>query len=348
MEIRSNKGFHPVLEKDHQFIFVDSCMQAWPDAEYGKAHLHGVTAYAVTAWTPHATLDKALEGLMYWHLVARKYPNTFVVSSADDIRRAKDARRAGLLLAAQDGDFVEDKLHRIEAFYRLGLRMMLPAYNATNRICDGCLDRTDSGLTRFGQLLVDECNRVGLLLDCSHIGRTAALDIIERSSQPVVFSHSNPLALVDSPRNIADETIKACAARGGVIGLVAWGPIVFRKGQTGWPTIADWLDMVDHVANLVGTVENIGIGTDFSLGTYPDHEHDPWGTPDYPNPINDPEYARRVTADIRSPKRALKDFNDYTQIVYVIERLAARGYSNHDIAKILGENFLRVFAQVWK
>jgi membrane dipeptidase len=291
-------------------------------------------------------VDEALEGLMYWHLIARKHPNILVVEKAEDIRRAKRERKAALLLAAQGGDFIGDKLHRIEAFYRLGLRMMLPAYNRTGLICDGCLDRTDGGLTRFGRLVVDECNRVGLLLDCTHIGRRASLEIIDQSEQPVVFSHSNPAAVVDSPRNITDEAIKACAAKGGVIGLVSWGPLVLKKGQADWPTVDDFIDHADHVAQLLGSVDNIGIGTDLSLGTYPDHEHDLWGTPGYP--AFDAEYGRLVSSDLRSPMRALKDFNDYPQIVNVIEGLGRRGYSGQDAAKILGENFLRVFEQVWQ
>jgi membrane dipeptidase len=321
-------------------------MQAWPDADYEKAHLHGVTAYGVTAFRPHSQLDQALELLMFWHLIAREQSEIIVVEKAEDIRRAKTEGKAALLLAAQGGDFIGGKLHRIEAFYRLGLRMMLPAYNRSSLICDGCLDRTDGGLTRFGQLVVKECNRVGLLLDCSHVGRRATLEVIEQSDYPVVFSHSNPAAVVDSPRNITDEAIKACAAKGGVIGLVAWGPLVLKKGQTEWPTVDDFIDHVDHVSELLGSVDNIGIGTDFSLGTYPDHAHDPWGMPDYP--VFHAEYGRLITSDVRSPMRALKDFNEYPQVVNLIGGLEKRGYSKKDIAKILGENFLRVFEQVWK
>jgi membrane dipeptidase len=346
MTLRTNKGFHPILERDHPYIWVDTCMQAWPDAEWDKANLHGATIYGVTAFRPHSQMEQALELLMFWHLVARQYPDILVVNSTADIRQAKAERKVGLLLAAQGGDFIADKLHRIEAFYRLGLRMMLPAYNRTSLICDGCLDRTDHGLTRFGQLVVDECNRVGLLLDCTHIGRRATLEIIERSEQPVVFSHSNPAAIVDSPRNITDEAIKACASKGGVVGLVAWGPLVLKPGQAEWPTVADLIDLVDHVSQLLGSADNIGLSTDFSIGTYPDHPRDPWGMPDYP--VFHAEYGRLVTSDVRSPMRALKDFNDYTQILNVIEQLGQRGYSDQDIAKILGENFLRVFEQVWK
>src|SRR3990170_6733816 len=88
---------------------------------------------------------------MFWHLVARKYPNCIVVETAEDIRRAKREGKAAFLMAAQGGDFIGNKLHRIEAFHKLGLRMMLPAYNTTNGICDGARDRPSNGPTPIGQ-----------------------------------------------------------------------------------------------------------------------------------------------------------------------------------------------------
>lgn len=340
-----NKGFHGVLERDHPYIFIDSCMQAWPDADYGVAHRHGVTGYAATAWMPHASLDDVLEQAMFWHLVVRKHPSLVLAKTAGDIRRAKREGKSAIIMAAQDGDFIGDKLHRIEAFYLLGLRMMLPAYNASNRICGGALDRDDRGLTRFGELVVKEANRVGLLLDCTHVGKRSSLEIIERSSHPVVFSHSNPNGVVPNPRNIDDDQIKACVDSGGIIGLAPWGPLVMKPGQSAQPSVDDFIDHIDYVVQLTGSSECIGIGTDMSLGTYPLHESDPWGDPDYPNVSED--YGRHVTADVRSPRRALSDFHRYPQVVNLIDRLLARGYSDEDVGRILGENFLRIFHQVW-
>ena len=141
------------------------------------------------------------------------------MTSAEDIVNAKKNKKTGLWLASQCGDFIDYKLHRIEALYRLGLRMLILAYSATNKLCAGCLDRTDNGLTEFGRLVVEECNRIGLLLDCSHIGRLSSLEIIEHSRHPVVFSHSCTKALADNPRNIDDEQIKSCAAKGGIISM---------------------------------------------------------------------------------------------------------------------------------
>ena len=344
-KVRENKGFHPFLEQDHDHIFIDSCMQAWPDADFANAHRHGVTAYMVTAWRPHANVEQAMEEGMFWHLVARKYDNCLVATMAADIRRAKAENKTAFVLAAQGGDFIGDKLHRVEAFQRLGLRMMLPAYNKTNQICDGALDRTSGGLTRFGELVVDECNRVGVLLDCTHVGKRSTLEILERSSKPVVFSHSNPNGLVPNPRNIDDDQIQACVATGGLIGLAPWGPLVMKPGTAHWPTVDEFIDHIDYVANLTGSTDHIGIGTDMSLGTYPDHDHDPWGEGDYLDVAS--AYSRHITSDVRSPLRALDGFNDYTQVVGFVDRLLARGYSEDDAGKILGENYLRVFAQVW-
>lgn len=338
-------GFHPVLEEDHPFIFIDSCMQAWPDGEYDIAHRHGVTAYAVTAWDPHADVEKALEEGMYWHLIARQYDNLIVAFTADDIRRAKAEGKAAFIIAAQGGDFIGDKLHRVEAFQRLGLRIMLLAYNSTNRICDGLLDRTDNGLSRFGELVVDECNRVGILLDCTHTGKRSALEIIDRSADPCIYSHSNCDAIVPNPRNIDDEQIKACLARDGIIGLAPWGPLVLKPDETTQPSIDDFIDHIDHVCELAGNTDQVGFGTDMSLGTYPDHPADPWGMPDSPD--IGARYAKYVTGDSRSPQRGLDGFEYYPQIVNIIDRLQARRYSETDVAGFLGENYLRLFDQVW-
>jgi len=90
-------------------------------------------------------------------------------------------------------------------------------------------------------LVVDECNRIGLLLDCSHLGKRSSLEIIERSQQLVVFNHSCTKALADNPRNIDDVQIKACAKKNGVIGLSPWGPMTLKTGKTQRPTISTML-----------------------------------------------------------------------------------------------------------
>lgn len=145
----------------------------------------------MTTWTPHADAAGALAGLMYWHGVAREHDGLEVVRTVADIRRVKREGKAGLLLAAQDGDWVGYELSRLQAFHEAGLRMMLLAYNANNQLGGGCLDRTDGGLSTLGQRVVAECNRVGIVLDLSHTGRRTTLEIMERSAKPCVFTQSN-------------------------------------------------------------------------------------------------------------------------------------------------------------
>lgn len=344
--LRTNKGFHPILEKENPYLFLDACMQGWRDADFANAHKHGVTAYTPTAIMPNSSVAQAMDDVMFWHLVARKYPNCLVAFTVDDIRRARAEGKAAFILASQDGDFVGRSLHRLEAFYRLGLRILLPAYNAMNSICAGCLDHEDLGLTRFGELVVEECNRLGLLIDGAHVGKRSTMEIMERSTQPVVFTHVDIRALVDSPRNVDDDQIKACVKTGGVIGLANFGPFVKKAGSKEWPTMDDFMEHVDYLAEITGGTQHIGIGTDMSLGTYISPVPDPWGEPAYANPAGD--YVEVVTGNQRSPMRALRDFNAYPQVVDFADKLLSKGYKDADVHGILGENFLRVFGQVWK
>jgi membrane dipeptidase len=341
---RPNRGFHPLLENDPPHTFVDGCMQIWPDADLANAHRHGCSCYAVTALPVHTGVEEALREIMHWHRVVREYPNLQLALTVSDVHEARAAGRASLLLAAQDGEFLGAEPERVEAFQLLGLRMLIPAYNRDNLLCGGALEYADNGLSALGRVVVAECDRTGVVLDASHVSRRSSLEMIAASSNPVVFSHSNPRALVDNPRNIDDEQIRAVAERGGVIGAVNWGPLIFRAGMTERPSVHDYLDHIDYLAQLLGGTGNIGIGTDFSLGSYPPHAHDPHADR-YRTVMT--EMNRFVTTYWRAPERFAAGFSQYPEIISVYGLLQERGYSEADIAGIAGGNFLRVFRQVW-
>ncbi|MBI4082106.1 MAG: membrane dipeptidase [Candidatus Lambdaproteobacteria bacterium] len=346
MALRPNKGFHPIVEQPFPYLFVDGCIQSWPDADYANAHKHLVSAYGVTAFRPYHTFEEASAALMEWHLVARSHPNLVVATLAEHIGAARAAQQAAMFLCAQGGTWVSNKLYRVETFYRLGLRVMLPAYNADNTICGGCLDSANLGLTRFGRLFVKEADRLGLLLDGSHVSERGSLDLTETSANPLVYSHSDCKALVDHPRNITDEQIKACIARGGVVCVAPFGPFLLRSGRTTRPTVADLCDHVDHIAQLVGNCRGIGVGTDMSLGTYDSRHSNPWGTPAYKDA--DSFYGLHISRDTRSPLRACDGFDTFSEAGNFAAELERRGYAAPDLRSIFGENLLRVFAQVWK
>jgi membrane dipeptidase len=134
---------------------------------------------------------------------------------------------------------------------------------------------------------------------------------------------------------------------------VPYGPIALKKGQKEWPNIEDYADNIDYIAQLVGSTENIGIGTDFCLGTFPPdhHDTDPWG--DSHSATKDAvwgEYNRLPGMTLRysAPNRYIDGFNNYAQVLNLVELLKGRGYKDEDISGILGENWLRIFGEVWK
>ena len=347
VQTRQNRGFHPVIDKPQEKLFIDGCVQIWPDADLENAHRHGVHVYAVTAFLPWVGVGEALDALMAWHLLPRRYPKIMIIENAADIVTAKQNGRAALLLASQDGEFIGASLARIEAFYRLGLRMLILAYNRSNLLAGGCADVADTGLTALGRRVVEEANRVGLLLDGSHMSRRSSLEMIELSTDPIVFSHANPRGIVDNPRNLYDDQILACAKKDGVIGVVPWGPLIYKADSNRRPNVNDLLDAIDYLADKTGSSSHIAIGTDFSLGTYGTHAPDPWGAPNYFARVTE-AFDRVIAPGSLKPERFTEGFDSYAQIENVIAGLEKRGYDESAIDGILGVNFLRVFQKVWK
>jgi membrane dipeptidase len=339
---------HP-LEKGHHRtanmpnVVVDSCVQIWDDTDYSRLHEYGVTAYCITTFRPNDDAGAALDALANWHRIARDYPNVRLATTARDIREAKQEGQAAIVVNAQGGDFLGSHVDRLDVFHAMGLRMMLPAYNTRNAICDGLLEESDSGLSRMGRRWVESCNRLGVVIDLTHVGERSTLEILDLTEDPVVFSHSNPKALVDNPRNITDEQMLRCAETGGVVAPTNWGPLNLRPGRTTRPTLDDYLDTVEYVVDLVG-IDHVGVGTDMSHGTYPDGDKirglasktSVGGV-----------YAQHIERAPRSKLRAVEGFDDYGDLPSVAEAFRKRGYSDEDVAKILGENYLRVFEQVW-
>jgi membrane dipeptidase len=340
---------HPLDKGHHQkgstpYIFVDSCVQIWPDTDYRVLHEYSPTAYCITTFRPNDGAENALDAIANWHRIAREYPSIRIVLSADDIRQAKQEQQAAIVINSQGGDFLASNIHRLEVFWRMGLRMMLPAYNTRNALCDGLFEQTNAGLSHMGQQWVRECNRLGIVMDMTHTGERSTLEIMELTEQPVVFSHSNPKGLVDNVRNVTDEQIRRCAETGGLIAPTNWGPLNYQVGSKTRPKLSDFLDAIDYIVDLVG-IDHVGIGTDMSTGTYPDGDLIR-GLPGKTKVGG--EYAKYVEEAPRSKLRYVEGFEDYGQLPDVIRALKERGYDEEAVQKVLGENWLRVFGEVWK
>jgi membrane dipeptidase len=247
--------------------------------------------------------------------------------TVEDIRRARREEKMAVGFSFQGSNPLDRDTNMVEAYYALGVRQMLLAYNEKNHAGDGCHERTDSGLSRFGLRVVQEMNRVGMILDCTHTGHRTTMDAMEATMAPCIFSHSNAYALKAHDRNIRDDQIRACARTGGVIGINGVG-MFLGDNDSSPSTLANH---VEHVANLVGP-QHVALGLDFVY--YMDSMIARWSA----NPDRYPEGYPSPPWHMFAPE-------DLPLLVAVLLR---RGWSDADVQGVLGENYLRVAQAVWK
>lgn len=203
-----------------------------------------------------------------------------------------------------------------------------------NLVGQGCLERIDAGLTTFGLEVIEEMNRLGILIDLSHVGYHSTMEAIEASQKPVAFTHANPKALCDHPRNKPNDTLKAAAAKGGVVGATIFPPFLPSGNDS---TIDDFIDVIDYQVDLIG-IEHVAIGTDFTEGQ-PKEWFDKILTGK-----SGKGPALMLNHPLKNPKgiENASDFPNFTKALF------KRGYLESDIRKIMGENMVELFKKVWK
>jgi membrane dipeptidase len=297
-------------------------------AALGRYRKAGVDVLGVNAADSNIDLETLVRiaAKIRW-FVAQNPDKYLMVRDAEDVRRAKRDGRMAVLLNIEGCYAMGDQLSLVQFFFDIGVRWMAMVYNRRNLVGSGVHDETDEGLTPFGRQVVAEMDRVGMLKCCSHTGYRTAMDVLEATSRPTIFSHSNPKALRDHPRNIPDELIKACAATGGVIGLNGVG-IFLGDNDVRTETL---VRHVEYLAELVGP-QHVGLGLDAvfdqaSLDASLSGNSHLWP----------PEFGYRPGISFYQPD----------QLPELTAALAARGWSEADIRGVLGENLLRVAAEIW-
>ena len=253
--------------------------------------------------------------------------------SVAEIHRAKQENRVGIILGFQNSTPIEDDLNLVEVFYRLGVRVIQLTYNDLNFVGSGCYERQDTGLSQFGVDLIQEMNRLGIVIDLSHVGYLTSQEAIERSEHPVWFSHVNPTALREHPRNNTDEQVKALAAKGGVVGANIF-PAFLKRGYDS--TLDDFLDVIDHWVQIAG-VDHVAFGLDFTENQSADWFH--W--------IMAGKRRDSTVQPLELPLKLPQGIQRADEIPNITEGLLKRGYSEADVQKILGLNVLRLFEQIW-
>jgi membrane dipeptidase len=308
------------------------------DSTYFERRIQaGVTAENITAPMPDDGFYKAVDSLLSHRRWVRSNPKTALhVLQTDDILQAKKERKTGVIFGPQNANFLEGRVDFLEVMYDLGIRIMQLTYNERNFIGDGCTERTDSGLSNFGIAVVREMNRLGVTVDLSHCGVSTFMDAVKVSEDPVLCTHANCRALNPNVRNKSDEQITALAEKGGVICVASYSPICETRTQTR-PTIVDFVSHVDHIVNLVG-VDHVGVGLDLD-DTLSRESHEAWA-------LQYPQIAAGIYFGVDS---LFAEGLDSVELFRNISRgLVWKGYSDTEIAKILGENVLRVLQRVWQ
>jgi len=305
MPLRADASFLPQLER------------------YRNAGMSVVSlnvGFADMSWAEHV---KVLSFMRQW--IAQRPDIYRLVSSVEEVRRCKSEGKLGILFDIEGMCPVQDSPSRVQTCYKLGVRWMLIAYNRSNAAGGGCMD-DDQGLTPVGRAIIDEMERVGMVLCLSHTGARTAAEAIEYARNPVIFSHSNPHGDTPHPRNVSDELLRACARKGGVIGLSGVGPYLGAQGNL----VPHLLRQLRYVIDLVGP-EHVGLGLDY---VFDRAELDEYVR------LNPTLFPPGVTGGVAMVEpEALGE---------IAEGLARDHLTDAQIRGVLGENWLRIATQVWR
>lgn len=253
-------------------------------------------------------------------------PDAFeLIESAADLDHAKALGKLAVSLNFQGTNPFAGRLDLIEAYRRLGVLHALLCYNEKNAIADGCYERTDAGLSRYGVRVIKEMNRVGMIVDVSHTGLRSSLEAIDASCRPVIMSHSNARALVDHPRNITDAQIKAIAHSDGVVGIAGINAMTTGSEDVNSVSPQALFRHIDYVAQLVGP-RHVGFGLDYITDTASLVRH---------------IKARPDTFPADQHWTCMRSAGP-TVIAPIVDLMLKAGYGEPDIRGVLGENWIRV------
>lgn len=263
-----------------------------------------------------------------------------LVRTAADILKAKREKKFGIIIGTQDTCMVGPELVQLKKMKADGVMTVQLTYNNRNLAGDGAIEPDNAGLSKLGRATIERIEAEKLLLDLSHGGAKTMAEAAAFAKRPLVISHTAARALYDHPRNTSDETIKAVADKGGVVG-VYFMPFLRADGH---PTREDLLRHVEHVANVAGE-DHVGIGTDngplpLILDAENRKKQDEW-------------QLQRIKMGIASPGEAVgvytmvADYNSVDRYRRFAADLQKRGWSEARLEKLMGGNFLRVYRDAW-
>lgn len=318
--------------------FIPDISTTTKDFRIGKNSGITIAAPTIGSVVAEESYQSSLTGLARLNAGINKHADrVLLISKFSDIEKAKRDSKIGILPNFQNSTAIGTDLSRLDLFYGLGVRQIQLTHNLRNWVGDGCTERTQAGLSHFGVDLVKRMNELGIIVDVGHSGYQTTLDAIEVSSKPIVFSHTNCMALCKHPRNKTDEQIKALAAKGGVIGISNFNWFVSDNPSS---TLEDLLDHFDYAIKLVGS-DHVGMGSDFELTGYPGIDGDLM----WQNHLRIYSAQEQLTLKVRWPPFIAEVDNEW-RYKTIARGLLSRGHSEEIVRKILGLNFQRVYKEI--
>ncbi len=316
----------------------------WPP-QYGglteeqRRNIRGSGITAINLTVNGATVEETTSHIAYWMSEVAKDPTLMtIVGQAKDISRAKDGKQLGLMFGFQGTDVIGTDLERLILFRRLGVRIVQLTYNTRSLAGDGCLEAGNAGLSALGKQMVALMNERGIAVDLGHCGMQTCSDAIAVSKRPVLITHTGCRAVYNHPRNKTDEVLRACAERGGVIGIYLM-PFV---GGTGAPTTDLVMRHIEHAVKICG-IDHVGIGSDQSIS--PIRE-----TAEYQSESEKFAHKRQAAGSAAPDENRplyTPELNHPRRLELIAAELAKRGYQDAAIQKIIGGNFYRALTEIW-
>lgn len=283
----------------------------------------------------------AAEDIASWdRLIADHSSLITKIEKVSDMAASRDAGKVGLIYNFQDTTPLEGDAAKVATFAALGIKVMQLTYNKRNLAGDGCLERSNAGLSDFGREVISKIEQEHVLLDLSHSGQRTVAEGIEASKRPPAITHSGCRALADLPRNMYDAEMRALAQKGGVFGIYLM-PFLRMKGQ---PGTEDLLRHLDHAVNICGE-DHVGIGTDNPMTGYEVNEE--------MRKQHRQFFEDRKKKGIAAPGEAadvynyVEGYNDVARYDLIASDLLRRGWSSARIEKVMGDNFVRLFSETW-
>lgn len=300
---------------------VPSLMTDIPRLRQGGLGGQFWSVYTPSTMTGQEAVRVTLEQIDIVHRMTKRWPETFEMAyTAADVERSFKAGRIGSLIGMEGGHSIDDSLPTLRMFFALGARYLTLTHNGNLRWADAAADKPAvGGLSKFGEEVVREMNRMGMLVDLSHVSSDTMADALRVSEAPVIFSHSSARAICNVPRNVPDNVLQLTARNGGVV-MVTFVPGFISQavadhdakkadGPAPKATLAQVADHIDHIRKVAG-IDHIGLGGDFD--------------------------------GITQVVTGLEDVSKYPDLT---AELLRRGYQDDDLKKILGLNVLRVMKQ---